>query len=480
MDTMVSSAPLPRDAARADPSGDTIARRLARFAAGLRLADVPAAVIEQAKLHILDGIGIGLASCSFDFAQRTLRALHNLGGTGRHAVIGSAIRLPLRDAIHANGTLVHGLDFDDTHGPAVVHVTAAALPTALCAAVEHGASGAGMLEAYLVSLETAARIGAAARGGFHLVGFHPTGMVNVFGAALAAGRLAGLDETQLTHAQGIALSMAAGSLEFLQDGAWTKRQHPGWAGVAGVTAAALAREGFEGPALPYEGRYGLYAMYMRPDAARDLELATADLGEAWEMRRVALKPYPCCHFNHAFADATLALMRAHGLRAEQVRRVRALIGAGQVGVVCEPEAAKRRPANAYEAQFSVHYTIAATLVRGRFTLAELEPEATGDPRIQELCQRIAYEIDPDSAYPRFYSGEVIVDTTDGRALRHREAVNRGADERPLAVDEILAKFRANAERTITPTHASRIVDMVLSLDRLERAVALADILSIRQ
>ena len=475
MDTMIPGAPS-RDAARMDPVGETIARRLARFAVGLRLADVPAPVVERAKLHILDGIGIALASRSFDFAQRTLRALRALGGDGRHVVIGGAPRLNLRDAIHANGTLVHGLDFDDTHGPAVVHVTAAALPTALGAAVEHGASGAGMLEAYLVSVETAARIGAAARGGFHLVGFHPTGMVNVFGSVLASGRLAGLDEMRLAHAQGIALSMAAGSLEFLHDGAWTKRQHPGWAGVAGVTASALAREGFEGPTLPYEGRYGLYAMYMRPDAARDLETATADLGEAWEMRRVALKPYPCCHFNHAFADATLALMNAHGLRAEQVRRVRALIGAGQVGVVCEPEAAKRRPANAYEAQFSVHHAIAATLVHGRFTLAELEPEATGDPRIEELRQRIAYEIDPDSAYPRFYSGEVIVETADGRVLRHREAVNRGADERPLAADEILAKFHANAERTVAPAHASRIADAVLSLDRLARAATLADVL----
>lgn len=476
MDTMPPSVAL-----ETEPSETTdrsISQRLAHFASHVALEDVPGRVVSQARLHVLDCLGIGLASASYDFGVRTVTALRALGGEGRHGVLGMPVRLPLRDAIHANGTLIHGLDYDDTHGPAVVHASAAALATALGVAVQHGRSGADLLLGYLIGVEMAARIGTAAKGGFHQTGFHPTGVVNAFGATLAAARLAELTERQMADAQGIVLSMAAGSLEFLNDGAWTKRQHPGWAGVAGVTASALAASGFKGPGLPYEGRFGLYALYMKADAPRDLSQATADLGSAWELERVALKPYPACHFNHAFADATLALMRDHGLTPERVARVTARIGAGQVQVVCEPEAAKQHPTSAYEAQFSVPYMIAATLVRGRFTLDELDADALSDRRILDLCTRVGYEIDPDSAYPRYYSGEVIVETTDGKRLSHRESVNRGSDANPLTEADVVAKFQANAARTMPPARAQRILDAVMKIETLPSAAALADLLTL--
>ena len=125
-----------------------------------------------------------------------------------------------------------------------------------------GASGQAMVTAFVIGVETAARIASVAQGGFHQVGFHPTGMIGVFGCALAAGRLMGLNERQLAMAQGIALSMASGSLEFVEDGAWNKRLHPGWAAQAGMTAAALAREGFVGATKPYDGRFGLFNAYL--------------------------------------------------------------------------------------------------------------------------------------------------------------------------------------------------------------------------
>ncbi|NBQ76694.1 MAG: MmgE/PrpD family protein, partial [Acetobacteraceae bacterium] len=161
------------DAAIATP----ISRQLADFAAGLRPSDIPADVIEQAKRHMLDCLGIALASTSFDFAHRTTNALQSLGGAGAHPVIGYAMRLPLRDAVMLNGTLMHGLDFDDTHSDAVVHGSASAVPTALGMAREHGASGLEALAAYIIGIEASSRIGAAAQGAFHQLGFHPTGMV---------------------------------------------------------------------------------------------------------------------------------------------------------------------------------------------------------------------------------------------------------------------------------------------------------------
>src|SRR5690606_22658369 len=158
-----------------------------RFADALTPEQVPAAVLQRAKLHILDALGIGLASTTFDFAQHAANGVAALAGPGDLPVIGMALRLPLRDSVHLNGTLIHGLDFDDTHSGAVTHITASVWPTVLALALKEGADGRRALTAYLAGVETAARIGIAARGAFHAKGFHPTGLVGAFGCALAAG-----------------------------------------------------------------------------------------------------------------------------------------------------------------------------------------------------------------------------------------------------------------------------------------------------
>ena len=442
-----------------------ISGTLAAFATTMQLDDVPSHVVERAKLHVLDSIGIGLASSGFEFGQRTINALVGLGGSGPYPVLGTPLGLLLRDAVLVNGTLIHGLDFDDTHAGGVIHASASAVPTVLAIGQREQASGRDALAAYIVGIETASRIAQAAKGGFHRLGFHPTGLVGAFGATLAAGRLAGLPAAALTHAQGIVLSMASGSMEFLQDGAWTKRLHPGWAASAAVTACALALSGFVGPKRAYEGRYGLFNSHLGPQNDAEPALCTAGLGEIWEMLNVALKPYPACHFNHAFADAALELRKAHRFELEDIVEIKARIASAQIPVVCEPESNKRRPQNSYDAQFSVHYIIATALARGRFTLTELEDEALGDPRTRALMQKIGYEIDPESAFPRYYSGEVVVRLKDGREPRHREAKNRGSDARPLSAEEIVAKFQGNAERVLSAARARQVADAVLALDK---------------
>ena len=451
-----------------------IARDLAHFAASLSFADIPATVVERAKLHILDALGIAFAASQYEFAQRTLQALRALATTGEVPVIGMRAMLPLRDAVLMNGTLVHGLDFDDTHSGSIVHVSASALPTALGMGMVRRGSGSDVILAYLLAVEIDARLGSAVRGDFHQVGLHPTGLLGAFGCTLAAGRLARLDAKQLVDAQGIVLSMAGGSLEFLEEGAWTKRIHPGWAGVCGITAAALAQAGFRGPQRPYEGRFGLYRMHLGKDASIDWSACTAALGSRWEMLEVALKPFPACHFNHAFADATLALVRRHNLSAAEVESITARIASGEVTTVCEPEDKKRHPANSYDAQFSLHYVIAATMVKKQFTLKELENACVTDPEILALCQRVRYEIDPSSAFPEHYSGEVIVHTRDGRVLSQREQINRGAAPRALSRDEVVEKYISNASRVLSTSHAQALLDQVMAMEHLSDIRTLAE------
>src|SRR6202521_840681 len=442
-----------------------IAEDLARFVGGFSADSIPATVVARAKHLILDAVGIALASTTYDFAHRAMTAIAGLAGTGDAAVIGMPARLPMRAAALLNGILIHGLDSDDTHTGGVIHATSSLLPTALAVGARQRSSGRDLLAAYVLGVEAAARLGAVAKGAFHQVGFHPTGLIGAFACALAAGRLMGLGEKQLVMAQGITLSAASGSLEFVEDGAWNKRFHPGWAATSGITAAALAQQGFVGARRAYEGRFGLYASHLQNhfDPA-DLALATAGLGETWELLQVAVKPYPACHFVHACIDAAIALVREHGLEPQQVERVRALVPAEVVKTVCEPVANKRRPANSYDAQFSIPYVVAAALRRGRFTLDELEGEALADPAILALADRVDYEIDPAASFPRHYSGEVVVTTRDGRSLRHREQINRGNGERPLGESAIIEKFRRNAARAASPERVRGVEELVLALD----------------
>src|SRR5262245_22734468 len=157
-------------------------------------------------------------------------------------------------------------------------------------------------------MEVAIRIGATVRGGFHHTGFHATGIVSHFGAAIVAGKLLGLSEDELVSAQGIASSSASGLQVFLEEGAWTKRFHPGWGAVAGITAAYLAQHGFVGPSRPYEGKFGLFETHLHEAAAPvDLAQLSDGLGTRWYLCETAIKPYPVCHFIHGAADAAIAL-----------------------------------------------------------------------------------------------------------------------------------------------------------------------------
>ena len=464
---------------------ENIAADLAAFAAGLRYEDIPGRIRIRARHLILDAVGIALASHRFDFAGASLRGIEALAGAGpadaaagEATVIGHPRRLPLRDAALANGLLVHGLDYDDTHVPGIIHATASAFPCTFALGERLGASGEDVLAAYVVAVEAGARIGSVPRGGFHSQGFHPTGLVGAFGCALGAGRLLGLDAGRLAMAQGVALSTASGSMEFLEDGAWTKRLHPGWAAVAGITSAYLAGDGFVAPGLPYEGRFGLFRTHLGAPARGncDFALATHGLGETWELDRVAVKPFPACHFLHGCADAAIAIARGHDLDPGEVEEVTALVPEETIATICEPAANKVRPISDYDAKFSVQYAVAASLVRRAFGLAELEEDALGDRRILDLAKRVRYRPDPASAFPRAFSGEVVVRTRDGRELRHREEINRGADERPLTNGEIAEKYMDNARLTVDGPKAIAIRDAVLGLDRCEDVRAVAKVL----
>lgn len=441
---------------------------IADFVENLTFAQIPPDAIERAKLLLLDASGIAFASTRQGYGRVACEAGKALSGIGgERTVIGTGLRLAPRDAALVNGILVHGLDFDDTHVAGVVHVTASLLPTVLAVGAAAAVSGRDLLAAFVAGIEVSARIGMVAKGGFHQVGFHPTSVAGVFGCALAAGKLTGLGRAALGHAQGLALSTAAGSFEFLADGAWTKRFHPGWAAASGITAAAFAKAGFIAPRLAYEGRFGLYRAYLGERFEQTaLGLLTQGLGETWETLNVAIKPYPACHFVHACIDAAIEIQRANDLHPDAIAQVEALIPAEVVKTVCEPVAQKQAVSSAYEAQFSIPYAVASGLVRRRFDLAALAPAALEEPAVCALAHRVRYAIDPQSGFPTYYSGEVVVHTTDGRTLRNRQHKNRGCFDRPLSSTEVADKFHANADPVVGRAKADAIAAGILDLETL--------------
>ena len=445
----------------------TVSQRLADYVAAYSYDQIPVAVRERAKLLMLDAIGIAYASTHYSFTHHILSGIRGVAGTGTHSLIGLSDKLPLRDAVLMNGALVHGLDYDDTHVGAIVHPTASALPCAMGVAEAINASGRDLLAAYILGVETVVRICGAAKGGFHHFGFHPTGITAHFSCALQAGWLYGLNARQLTMAQGFVGSTAAASQEFLEEGAWNKRLHPGWAGVAGITAAHLARNGYVGPSKTYEGRFGLYQSHLqtlKDDV--DYKDVTDQLGERWETSVVAIKPFPICHLIHACADAALALREKHKLKPEDIASVQALVPEPTIHIIAQPEANKVKPISDYDAKFSVQFVTAACLVLGRFGLAELEQETLSNPAILDLAARVSYVADPGTTYPKYFSGGVVIKTRDGRTLRHHEPVNRGAGERALSGDDISKKYRENAAMALPARRIEQVRDAVLNVEAM--------------
>jgi 2-methylcitrate dehydratase PrpD len=451
----------------------TAARRLARFAAGLRLDDVPAGVAGRAALLVLDTLGNALAAAREDFGRAVLDVAAGLGGAPESTLLGRPRRVAAANAVLANATLAHGLDFDDTREDAIVHTGSVAIPTALAVGEAVGASGRRTLEAIIAAVEVMCRVGLAVPGRFHARHFHPTALAGGFGAIAAAGRLRGLDEGQLVSAFGIGGSQAAGIIEYLTDGTWTKRLHPGWAAHAGVVAATLAESGMLGPETVFEGAHGFYQAFAGGhDEARLTDLLRT-LGETWELANLTFKPYPCGSIAHPYMDCALRLRERHRVDPARIVAIRCRTAAGPVPRLWEPLAAKHAPPNGYAAKFSLPYLIASMLVRGRAGLAEFRDDAVRDPEVLRVAGRVTYEVDPTIDYPRRFVGDVRVRLASGQELVEHQPHSRGGPEHPVTRDELEAKFRGNAGLVLDAGRVGEVIARVTALREEPRLTALA-------
>jgi 2-methylcitrate dehydratase PrpD len=441
----------------------TISESLARFVSALKYADLPADVAKIAKLRLLDTVGVCLASRDMAYAKAVLDFAVEQGGPAEAVAYGTQHRLPASWAALYNGSLAHGNDYDDTHSKSIVHVGGAVVPTALAMAEKTGGDGRSVLAAIVAGYEVVTRIGMAASKGFHAQGFHPTGVCGAFSATAVAGKLLGSTPDQLTHGFGIAGSQASGSMEFLAEGAWTKRMHPGWAAHAGVVAAGLACRGFTGPRKIFEGRYSLYNLYantVKPELGR----ALGGLGEEWEILNTDYKPYPCGHISHPYMDCALQLRREHGLKPQDIAAIELRVPTAAVAILCEPAADKRRPKNSYAARFSLPYAVGAVLVWGKAGIDEFSDARIQDRDVLALCDRTTYVIDDSLPFPRSFPGWLFITLIDGRRLEARMDASRGSRENPMSDDDVRQKFEANARRALPAAQVERLWDQGLTLE----------------
>jgi 2-methylcitrate dehydratase PrpD len=380
-------------------------------------------------------IGLAVAARNEAYAQAALGAWED---DGPCTAIGHGRTLGAAGAAFVNGTAAHGEDFDDTFEGGPVHAGAVVVPAVLAACERHDRQGETALLGIAVGAETLCRLSLVAPRLIHKAGFHPTAVLGAMAAAAAVSATLGLDRRQIVDALGIAGSMASGIVEYLAEGAWSKRLHPGWAAQAGLRAALLARYGFLGPRTVFEGTHGLFRAFAHT-AAMDCDALTDDFGERWLIETLAFKPYPCGTMTHPYIDCARRLGTL-GVAPGAIREMVCEVGEGTVHRLWEPLADKRRPPNGYAGKFSQPYCIARAFVRGNVGLDAFTDDAVRDPAVLEVAGKVRYVVDPDNPYPRAFTGHIRMVLHGGRVLEERQPHMRGGAREPLTVAEIKEKF----------------------------------------
>ena len=440
-----------------------ITAELARFAAGIRFDHLPTDVKGRTRLLVLDLVGnIVRSRHAAESTPALLAAVRAIGmAAGNSGVFGDAARYTPAGAALLNGALAHSLDFDDTHAAASLHPGAPVVPAALAAGEMAGASGAEILAAIVAGYEVTCRTALALPASEHYDrGFHPTATCGAFGAAAAAARVFGLSAEQVEGALGTVLSQCAGSLEFLVNGAWTKRFQVGWAACNGLMAATMVREGFKGASEALEGRHGFLRAYApNPDPAR----AVQDLGSVFELMATAVKPYPSCRYGHAGIDAALALRAAHELKPKEIIAV--TLGLPRAGMILigEPAEKKATPQNIVDGQFSGPFVIAAALATGAMGLDSYA--LLHDETVRSLLPKVTCEIDPEieAEFPANLSGKLTIEARGQRYVQ-KVVVPKGEPGNFLTETELRAKFAGLADAVLGAERAARLADAVLAID----------------
>ena len=417
----------------------SISEQLAQaFVSKEHVLDLPMQAMCDALM--IDVSGLCVAARNTDYVEATYKASFE---DGPCTVIGHVGGANVAAAALINGTATHGEDYDDTYEGGPIHAGAVVVPALLAAAEKHQLSSSAMFWGVAVGSEIMCRMCDVAPKLVHKAGFHPTAVFGAIGAAAGVASALGLNAQQWVNALGIAGSMASGIIEYLAEGSWTKRMHPGWAAQSGYRAARMAQEGFTGPRTLFEGAHGFFHAFANTDDGH-FEGMLAHVGEQWLSSEMAFKPYACGTMAHPYIDCARKLIH-QGLKVEEIVSIRCKTAEGIVHRLWEPLANKQNPPNGYAAKFSVPYAIAVGMLRDDAGLNDYEQEVVMDEAVRSLAAKVSYEIDPQNPYPKQFTGHVLVELKNGQVLEAEQGFFRGGRDAPMSRADLERKFLANCQ-----------------------------------
>jgi 2-methylcitrate dehydratase PrpD len=429
---------------------------LADWVATTTYTDLPDSCTVRLRDLFLDFIGISaFASARAESTPAVLAAITQLDPSeGPATVIGEPRGFSWQYAALLNGCYAHSLDFDDTNRRQNGHPGAPVIAAAIAEAERSGSDARAFLEAIAVGYEVSCRVGAALGPTSYDRGFHVTSTAGIFGAVAAVGKLRSFDAATVENAFGLAASKAAGSMQYLANGSWNKRLHPGFAAHDAWVCATLAETGVIGAASALHGRYGLLTGYTNDPHPDEL---TDGLGHTWLLLETAVKPYPSCRYTHAAIDAALALRDKVPAELRPEATLRVDLPATAMKIVGERTESKINPRGSVDAQFSVYFQVAAAWLDGRVDWDSYQRLLS--PDLVALMARVSTR---QSALAK-HAATLTVEVRGDR-LEHAVSAPLGEPENWVGAAALREKFLSLTEPVYGPAHARSIADRVAALE----------------
>tara|TARA_X000000368_G_scaffold348947_1_gene288840 strand:- start:1087 stop:2469 length:1383 start_codon:yes stop_codon:yes gene_type:complete len=444
---------------------ENMTEKFAEFCEQLKYEDLSPEVIKRTKLLILDTVGIIIrARHDAESTSSLVSAIEKLEmSNGSCQVFSDKKTYSPSAAALLNGTLAHSLDFDDTHAEASLHSSAPILSAALAAAQMNKSSGQELITACVVGYEVQIRLGLAGGASAHYKrGFHPSATCGIFGAAAAAGFLMGLTKEQYISAFGIALSQSAGSMQFLTDGAWTKRSHVGQAAQNGLSCAIMAGEGFKGPSKAFEGQWGYLHSYA---SGGNIKKAIDGLGEKFETLNLGVKPYPSCRYSHAAIDGLIELKKELNFSSEDLDDVDIGLSETALNIIGYPLNDKQNPKSIVDGQFSMPFCAAVTVKSGGLQWDDYKNHLNNSDTLS-LCNKIKVSPDKDAeeCCPEYMSAKVKV-VVKGKKHEKFVKIPKGEPENFMDDAEFISKFQGLTEPYLSKQRVDQLTDLMLKMDK---------------
>jgi len=442
-----------------------ITQELATYCHGLKFRQLPEEVVDRVKYFFLDFIGVACRGSQEDSSQSMFRFIREMGHRRQGGVIvGTKERaFPLYSAL-ANGTSAHAIEMDDVNNEASLHPGVVVFPAALATSEMVGGAGKKFIEAVVLGYEVMIRLGRAlgAQNSYKR-GFHPTGTCGSFGSSVVVSKIMGLKQEWMTSALGIAGSQAAGSMEYLAQGAWTKRFHPGWAALSGMVSAQLAQNGFRGPTSIIEGRDGFLHSYS--DGADERKVLEG-IGSQYEILRTSIKPHACCRYMQPPSDAILKIVKENDLPPEKVEKVRVGILRAGARLIAEPLEEKYTPRSIVDAQFSMPFGAAVAILYRKAGLGEFHLSNIHSEEVKRMMRRVECVTDPDleKTFPKQWCAMAEILMKDGKKYFTRVEYCKGDPENPLSWEELIDKFNDLSGHSLTKERQLKIVNQVRRLE----------------